>query len=509
MALLAIPLASFCQQNVELNFTAVNGPATVAVVQVGQPTAVSLQVCFSDDREWRTYGIGQTINLTSGSTVYFRTPSAAPGFNYDDGWEHHKFSMTGTVAAAGNVMSLLDPTMQQTTVPKRAFYGLFEDCSSLITAPLLPAVNLDSNCYENMFDGCTSLTVAPQLPASNFIGAYCYLQMFRDCSSLTDAPVLASTTLGHGCYDGMFINCTSLVNAPVLPATELKAKCYTVMFFGCTSLTAAPELPADSVPWAAYAQMFDGCTSLAEAPELPATILGEGCYGAMFANCSTLTTIPELPATSLPAECYAYMFAGCSSLAIDTIGSGRPWSINASTVGEDALTYMFTGTSGTMNGTPELDSIYYISSETHTVTIDVNDTLMGSVDVAGGIYHYGDTLTVAATAKNGYRFVEWSNGDTTDAITFVVTSDTVFVATFEEIPVVAVENVDASEIFVIGADGYIIIEGASGRSIAVCDALGRLVATKNRIESREIINVPAQGVYFVNVDGWSIKVIIK
>jgi len=56
---------------------------------------------------------------------------------------------------------------------------------------------------------------------------------------------------------------------------------------------------------------------------------------------------------------------------------------------------------------------------------------------------------------------------------------------------------------------FITFEGADGCSIAVCDALGRLVATKSRIESREIINVPAPGVYFVNVDGWSIKVIIK
>lgn len=34
---------------------------------------------------------------------------------------------------------------------------MFEGCTSLTTAPVLPATTLISNCYESMFDGCTSL----------------------------------------------------------------------------------------------------------------------------------------------------------------------------------------------------------------------------------------------------------------------------------------------------------------------------------------------------------------
>jgi hypothetical protein len=60
--------------------------------------------------------------------------------------------------------------------------------------------------------------------------------MFRGCTSLTTAPALPATTLADGCYNGMFYGCTSLTTAPALPATRLAAQCYQSMFYGCTNL---------------------------------------------------------------------------------------------------------------------------------------------------------------------------------------------------------------------------------------------------------------------------------
>ena len=34
---------------------------------------------------------------------------------------------------------------------------MFQGCTSLTTAPELPATTLVSNCYNNMFQGCTNL----------------------------------------------------------------------------------------------------------------------------------------------------------------------------------------------------------------------------------------------------------------------------------------------------------------------------------------------------------------
>ena len=62
--------------------------------------------------------------------------------------------------------------------------------------------------------------------------------MFSGCTSLTSAPELPATTLANGCYGGMFYNCSSLTTAPAaLPATTLAIGCYAGMFQGCTSLS--------------------------------------------------------------------------------------------------------------------------------------------------------------------------------------------------------------------------------------------------------------------------------
>ena len=191
---------------------------------------------------------------------------------------------------------------------------MFSGCTSLVTAPELPATTLTFFCYYSMFSGCTSLVTAPELPATT-LADRCYSYMFYECTSLTTAPsILPATELANYCYYDMFYGCTSLVTAPELPATTLEYWCYHSMFYGCTSLTTAPELKATTLAYGCYSYMFSGCTSLTTAPELPATTLADSCYFNMFNGCTSLTTAPELPATTLASECYSSMFQGCTSL---------------------------------------------------------------------------------------------------------------------------------------------------------------------------------------------------
>ena len=112
-----------------------------------------------------------------------------------------------------------------------------------------------------MFESCTSLTTAPELPATTLVD-HCYFAMFDSCSSLTSAPALPAATLAEQCYSGMFHSCTSLTTAPALPAATLASGCYSMMFIGCTSLTTAPTLPATTLSSGCYVGMFNGCSSL-------------------------------------------------------------------------------------------------------------------------------------------------------------------------------------------------------------------------------------------------------
>lgn len=76
-------------------------------------------------------------------------------------------------------------------------HSMFKNCTSLETFPeILPATSVTNNCYTYMFQGCTKLTTAPILPATSLAGhGNCYGGMFSGCSSLNYIKCLA-TDLG-------------------------------------------------------------------------------------------------------------------------------------------------------------------------------------------------------------------------------------------------------------------------------------------------------------------------
>ena len=97
---------------------------------------------------------------------------------YGEYYSYHNFEMTGKIAASGNVNSLLmedEKTARTLSLSGRdaCYFGLFNCCISLTTAPELPATTLANNCYDNMFYRCTSLTSAPELPATT-LATNCY-----------------------------------------------------------------------------------------------------------------------------------------------------------------------------------------------------------------------------------------------------------------------------------------------------------------------------------------------
>ncbi len=289
-----------------------SGESTIALIKKGEPFEITLEYSV-DGKVWEPYTIGKTVELADGGELMFRAGEQG-NTKFSAGYEdYYRFIISGKVAAKGNVMSLLGRDLQNITLPYTAFVYLFAGCEGLISAPVLPATQLDVACYYGMFAGCVNLTKAPELPATE-LAKSCYWQMFSGCKSLTESPALPATELAMMCYYCMFQNCPSLAKAPALPAMKMAASCYLGMFYGCASLTKAPELPATELAQYCYKSMFDGCTNLTKAPELPATVLAEECYSNMFYGCASLTKAPELPAMELAEWCYSQMFEGCTNL---------------------------------------------------------------------------------------------------------------------------------------------------------------------------------------------------
>jgi hypothetical protein len=184
-----------------------------------------------DTTTWNTFDTTTNISLNNGDKVYVRGVLSADNTSS----KYTKFKMSGKIAASGNCNAIWN--YQDLNAPLKAYCGyyMFSGCSSLTTAPELPAIALAEKCYCVMFYKCETLTVAPELPAIT-LDTGCYMSMFSGCSSLTTAPELPATELANECYAYMFHSCTSLTTAPELPATTLTNNCYECMFVRCTKL---------------------------------------------------------------------------------------------------------------------------------------------------------------------------------------------------------------------------------------------------------------------------------
>lgn len=104
---------------------------------------------------------------------------------------HIKFNINNRVNVSGNILSI--------------FYGdQFTNYNSFpaqVGAQAAPARDLFSAC---------KIVDASNLILPDTAPANCYYQMFYNCTTLTTAPTLPATTLNSGCYTGMFNGCRSL-----------------------------------------------------------------------------------------------------------------------------------------------------------------------------------------------------------------------------------------------------------------------------------------------------------
>ena len=240
------------------------------------------------------------------------------------GGSHRFYIQTFAPEFDGDIRALVGYKMSGS-----CYSGMFSNCTSLVTAPELPATTLAGSCYQSMFSGCSSLVTAPELPATTLAG-YCYYSMFSGCSSLVTAPELPATTLAISCYYYMFSGCSSLVTAPELPATTLAGSCYQSMFSGCSSLVTAPELPATTLASSCYSYMFYGCTSLVTAPELPATTLASSCYSGMFSGCTKLNYVKAMFINIAAQSCTRNWLSNVASSGTFVKNSAATWDVTGS-----------------------------------------------------------------------------------------------------------------------------------------------------------------------------------
>ena len=150
----------------------------------------------TDNSTWQEWD-GHVINLNAGQKVYIKAlnPNTDGMAYYNEEYEfvtkYHKFIFEGKIEASGNIQYLLEDSGSRVDAPAYAYCNLFRDCTSLASAPELPATTLAKSCYSNMFYGCSNLTAAPALPATT-LASSCYESMFFGCDKFSECHMKTS-----------------------------------------------------------------------------------------------------------------------------------------------------------------------------------------------------------------------------------------------------------------------------------------------------------------------------
>ena len=161
-------------------------PFTLSVAMPGWLAASNpgyIQYSVDNGTSWSTWD-GSELSGTASQPIYLRGKNNTVITGEDP--NGHKWTFTGKYIT-GNIETLLNyETVINGGHPimNTCCYGaMFYECTSLVTAPQLPATTLADKCYSYMFRDCTSLITTPQLPATTLVDS-CYWNMFYSCTSL-------------------------------------------------------------------------------------------------------------------------------------------------------------------------------------------------------------------------------------------------------------------------------------------------------------------------------------
>ena len=335
----------------------------------------------------------------------------------------------------------------------------FSYCSSL-TSVTIP--NSITSIGDEAFIGCRSLTSISIGNSVTSIGN----DAFSDCSSLTSISIPNSVTSIGG---NAFYNCSSLTSITI-PNSVTSIGGYA--FFGTPWLNNQPdgcvyinnylytykgEMPENTHidvkegTTMICGSAFSFCSSLTSI-SIPNSVTSIG--GGAFLWCNHLTSI-SIPnsVTSIGGGAFQYCsslasitipnsvtsigedaFKSCSSLtSITCLGSTPPDASNLRAQYETCILFVPKGSLNDYQNHAEwgkFSNIQELEGEKYTITTAVNDESMGSV-TGEGEYEKDSEITLTATANSGYRFVQWSDGNTDNPRIVTVTENKTYTAEFE------------------------------------------------------------------------------
>lgn len=187
-----------------------NNTATFARANAGTPLTIQTS---TDGIDWTTRGQssnpGLSITIPANSRLYIRCNTRSWS-NQDGGlWYSNDITISKNCNVGGNILSLLygsnfngqDEFGSYASI--KTFSNLFGgNTSKIVNAKdLLLPLDTKDNCYAFLFNGMTTLITAPVLPAA-VLSTQCYLAMFQNCTNINHIKCLATDISASNCTQG-------------------------------------------------------------------------------------------------------------------------------------------------------------------------------------------------------------------------------------------------------------------------------------------------------------------
>ena len=317
--------------------------------------------------------------------------------------------LTSIVVESGNTM--YDSRNNCNAIIETATNTLIQGCKTTIIPNSVTSIG------RFAFSRCTGLTSVTIPNSVTSIGS----DAFSYCTGLTSVTIPNSVTSIGG---EAFSRCTGLTSITIPNSVTSIGES---AFYGCTGLTSVTI--SNSVT-SIGDNAFSYCTGLTSVT-IPNSVTSIGNYA--FFRCTGLIsiTIPN-SVTSI-----GYLaFRGCTGLTSITSLAPIP-----PTTSKDAFMYVLTdipvyvpcGSREAYSMAEEWKSFTnYIEQLTAIVAITSQDENKGIITITKQASCEDNECTFVATAKEDYRFVQWSDGNTDNPRTIIVTEDITLTAEFED-----------------------------------------------------------------------------
>lgn len=484
---------------------------------------MSLFGTYSDDYNVDQWAVSPAITLPAGATIEFSY------YVYTTAWEGIRTSYEVRLSTTGANMSDFSTVLYSETDSARAYVqrtvSLTPYAGQTIRLAFrnLTPMGGDAMMFDDLHIGTTSAPVQQYtvtvLSNNDAWGSVTGGGTYDSAATATLEAVPASGYRFAHWNDGVVTNprsvtvtsnITYVATFELIPATQYTV---TVLSADTTMGTVSGSgtygegdnavITATAKEGYHFTQWNDGNTQSMRSVTVTADITYIANFEANAANQYTLTVVSNNPVWGTVTGGGAYT-AGSTALLTATPNEGYhfvEWND-----GDTNATRTVT-----VNGNASYIATFAVTIQQYTLTVLSANEAMGTV-TGGGTYNEGSIVTITARSNAGYRFVQWSDGDTNASRTLTVTADATYVATFE----VDVTIDDVAELNLMlypnPATDHVTLTGlAVGLRVTLIDAAGRQQGSWTATGEQMTLDVSrlASGQYFLRISGMGVYKVKK